>query len=233
MTWVKICGITSLEDALIAVEAGADAVGFVFYEKSPRKIDPDRAREIATALPASVEKVGVFVLGDSDQAPRIAKQSGLTSLQLHVEPSVPHPSSEDNRLRAFCTGQSTKFYLALPAAWFTGDGPVTANLSSFMERRADRPYDTILLDSGTPDQPGGTGKTFDWNRMAPLFDKMSAGVNVIVAGGLNADNVSVAIRILKPWGVDVASGVEAAPGKKDAKKVHAFVDAVRKAEEKN
>ena len=230
MTWTKICGITNLEDALTAVDAGADALGFVFYENSPRKIDPEAARRIVAELPSNVEKIGVFVLQDSGTASQIAEHAGLTSLQIHVRSTLRTQPSQDRELAAVCSERRRKFYLAMPAAWFLADGPVTANLSSFIEKRPERPFDSILLDSGTPEQPGGTGKTFDWAKAAPLFEKMSEGVNVIVAGGLTPANVAEAIRILTPWGVDVASGVEASPGKKDPEKVRAFITAVRESE---
>ncbi len=230
MTWIKICGITNLEDALTAVDAGADALGFIFYEKSRRKIDPEAARRIVAELPPKVEKVGVFVLQGSQSASQIAEQVGLTSLQIHVQLPLPDQPSQDRELGAVSAARPHKFYLAMPAAWFLGDGPAAANLSSFVERKPERPFDRILLDSGTPEQPGGTGKAFDWEKAAARFEEMSAGINVIVAGGLNSGNVSEAIRVLKPWGVDVASGVEASPGKKDPEKVRAFVRAVRETE---
>jgi phosphoribosylanthranilate isomerase len=227
MTWIKICGITNLEDALTAVDAGADALGFVFYEKSPRKINPDTAREIIAKLPENIEKIGVFVLQSSDPSSQIVE--GLTSLQIHVRSPLGVEPNQGRELVVAVAAKPRKFYLAMPAAWFLGEGPVTANLS-FIEKRPERPFDRILLDSGTPEQPGGTGKTFDWEKAAPRFEEMSGGINVIVAGGLNPANVSDAIRILKPWGVDVASGVEASPGKKDPEKVRAFVRTVRETE---
>jgi phosphoribosylanthranilate isomerase len=230
MTWIKICGITNLEDALMAVEAGADALGFVFYEKSPRKIDSETARRIVAELPLNVEKIGVFVLQDSEPASQIAE--GLTSLQIHVRLPLGEPN-QGRELVAVAAAKPRKYYLAMPAAWFLGEGPVTANLSSLVEKRPERPFDRILLDSGTPEQPGGTGKTFDWEKAAPRFEQISEGLNVIVAGGLNPANVAQAIRILRPWGVDVSSGVEASPGKKDPEKVHAFVRAVRESEKVN
>jgi phosphoribosylanthranilate isomerase len=230
MTWIKICGITNLEDAKIAVDAGADALGFIFYDKSPRKTDPETTRRIVADLPAQVEKVGVFVLQDSESAAQIAEHAGLTSLQIHVRLPLRLEPNQNRELGAVAAARPQKFYLAMPAAWFLGEGPVTANLSSLIEKRPERPFDTILLDSGTPDQPGGTGKTFDWEKAAPRFEQMSRGINVIVAGGLDPANVSDAIRILKPWGVDVASGVEARPGKKDPEKVRDFVRAVREIE---
>jgi phosphoribosylanthranilate isomerase len=236
MTWIKICGITNLEDALTAVDAGADALGFVFYAKSPRQIDPAKAGEIVAALPASVEKVGVFVLHESNKAVQIAEQTGLTSLQLHLQPHAPAPPSQDSGLRAVSSGRSRngqpmKMYLSVPAAWLLGDGRAAANLAAFIENQPERPFDAIFLDSGTPEQPGGTGEPFDWQQAAPLFEKMGTGVHVVAAGGLTPANVAVAIGILKPWGVDVSSGVEAGPGKKNPEKIQAFVGAVRRADQ--
>lgn len=227
MTWIKICGITNLEDALMAVEAGADALGFVFYEKSPRNIDAEAVREIVSTLPERVEKVGVFVYQDSEGAVRIAEQAGLTGLQIHLHQHLSPQSGRNGELVAVSTHHPRKLYLAMPASWFLTDGPMMANLATFVERRPERTFDTILLDSETPERPGGTGTTFDWQRAAPVFDQMSRSVEVVAAGGLTPDNVAEAIRVLKPWGVDVSSGVEARPGKKDPEKVRAFIAAVR------
>lgn len=228
MTWIKICGITNLEDAQTAVDAGADALGFIFHKKSPRRVDLEKVRDIVAALPATVEKIGVFAFEDSEKAQQIAKQAGLTGLQIHLEA---RPSGEQPQDRLGRFGRN--FYPAMPAAWFLGDGAVDPGLASFVEARPGRPFNTILLDSGTPEQPGGTGKTFDWTRTASVIDRMSTGLNIIVAGGLGPGNVSKAIRILKPWGVDVSSGVEQTPGKKDSHKVRAFVEAVRQPDKKN
>jgi phosphoribosylanthranilate isomerase len=230
MTWVKICGITNLEDALTAVEAGADALGFVFYEKSPRKTNSEEARKIVSQLPSNVEKIGVFVLQDSEPAWQIAEQVGLTGLQIHVLASQNSQPGKTRELDAVCPPRAQNFYPALPAAWLLGNGSVSLNLASFIEKKAERSYDRILLDSGTPEQPGGTGKRFDWVQSASAFKQVSREINVIVAGGLTPGNVAEAIRIMEPWGVDVASGVEASPGKKDPEKVRAFVKAVREAE---
>jgi phosphoribosylanthranilate isomerase len=228
MTWIKICGITNLEDAQTAVDAGADALGFIFHEISSRRVDLEKVRDIVAALPPTVEKIGVFAFEDSEKAQQIAKQAGLTGLQIHLEP---HPSGELRQASAECA--AVNFYPAMPAAWFLGDGAVDPGLASFVEARPGRPFNTILLDSGTPEQPGGTGNTFDWTRTASVIENLSTGLNIIVAGGLGPGNVTEAIRILKPWGVDVSSGVEETPGKKDPHKVRAFVEAVRQADKKN
>jgi phosphoribosylanthranilate isomerase len=230
MTWIKICGTTNLEDALTAVEAGADALGFVFYEKSPRKIDPEAAREIVAELPARVEKVGVFVSETAGDWSEIAELCGLTAAQVHLQTHSLAQLGQDAGLSAVCSSPPQKIYLALPAAWLLDQDLARADLSSFIARSPERPFGTIFLDSGTARQPGGTGRAFDWARARTLVDEMSKGVNVVIAGGLNPGNVTEAIHLLKPWGVDVASGVETSPGKKDPEKIRAFVAAVRTAE---
>jgi len=218
MTWVKICGIRNLADARIAVEAGADALGFVFYPRSPRYVDPAAARRIVDALPASIEKIGVFV----DQAPQsladIARQVGLTGVQLHLEPSRirQEPSS-------LIPLNGVKQYVALR---------VHGLLRSESLLPLASPLDGIFLDSGTLLEPGGTGKAFDWEQSRSLVARMKKMANVVVAGGLTPTNVRTAMRILEPWGVDVASGVEARPGKKDPEKVRAFLEAVRDTDRK-
>jgi phosphoribosylanthranilate isomerase len=219
MTWIKICGITSLEDALAAAEAGANALGFVFYKQSPRNIDPEKAREIVAQLPQDVEKVGVFVDQSAERIGEVARCAELTAVQLHIGSSFAehghHAWSFGNR----------KIYLALPAAQFLDAGTQWGG-----SNQRSSAISAIFLDSGTSEQPGGTGMAFDWQKAALLVEAMSKTANVVVAGGLNPLNVAGAIRILKPWGVDVASGVEATPGKKDPKKVQAFIAAVRRSE---
>jgi len=221
MTWVKICGITSAEDAETAVDAGADAVGFVFYDRSPRKVGIDRVREITRRMPPNVETVGVFVDTSPSVMIDIARAAGLKGIQLHsthfLLPQPANTQEPKDGLTAHCA-EGLNMYFVLPAEGFTWES------SGF---RA--PFG-VFLDSGTPDQPGGTGKTFDWKQTASLVAEMSKDVNVVVAGGLNPDNVATAIDVLHPWGVDVSSGVEASPGKKDPEKVHAFVRAVREAD---
>ena len=232
MTWVKICGITNLEDALIAVEAGADAIGFVFYRKSPRHVDPEDAARISEKLPAGLERVGVIVPRSMDEISFIARTARVSALQLHLSMMAPLMGSESAShaygMQAFAPAD--KLFLALPAA-------------PFLERKSSPDFgalrggalpkgifDTVFLDSGTPGQPGGTGRAFDWNSALPLVKDMNEQVNVVLAGGLTPENVAQAMGILHPWGVDVSSGVEASPGKKDPEKVRAFVRAVREAD---
>jgi phosphoribosylanthranilate isomerase len=216
MTWIKICGITNLEDALLAADAGADAVGFVFYPQSPRYVAPEKVREIVAQLPAEVEKVGVFVDKSLEYIAQVADRSELTALQLHLGSSFAPQAQQDWRFG------NRRIYLALPAAQFLDAG---AQWGGSNQRSSA--IHAIFLDSGTSEQPGGTGKAFDWQKAALLVEAMTKTTNVVVAGGLNPLNVAEAIRILKPWGVDVASGVEASPGKKNPGKVRAFIAAVR------
>ena len=241
MTWVKICGITNLEDALIAVEAGADALGFVFYEKSPLNIDPVVALEIVTRLPEQTEKVGVFVNGAGFQPVDIAREVGLTAIQntLGVDDFAETASQMVVALGGFA--RPPKLFLAFPASWIQNKVEQIDNLRArFAHLRRDSAngysryegcFDTFFVDSSTHDVPGGTGKTFAWRKAHDFAEKIAqSGMKLVIAGGLNARNVSRPIRILRPWGVDVSSGVEAKPGKKDPEKVRAFIKAVREAD---
>jgi phosphoribosylanthranilate isomerase len=245
MTWVKICGMTNLEDALTAVEAGADAVGFVFYEKSPRKISVEAAREIVGKLPEGVEKIGVFV-GVKANSLKVLLDVGLNGMQIY--PPAEGREESGGSFVAVGAGRipdhvrNARFLTALPMNLVGEDreeirelGSDFATLGGYRPRRAtpfgDPEKFAFLLDSGDLRQPGGTGKKFDWNKAVPIAEGMrEGGVKLVVAGGLTAENVVEAIGILKPWGVDVASGVEARPGKKDPEKVRAFVKAVRGAD---
>ena len=235
MTWVKICGMTNLEDALVAVDAGADAVGFVFYEKSPRCVTVETAREICAKLPESVEKVGVFVGSDGDPL-RVIWNAGLTGTQTYLF---------SGKSPAKATGAAAfpprfRSLLALPVNLIGQDrdgferaASAFVNLGKNIPVPVSRLPNAFVLDSGNLQQPGGTGESFDWKKAASVAEGMrKSGLNVVVAGGLTPLNVSEAIDVLHPWGVDVASGVEARPGKKDPEKVRAFVKAVREADRK-
>jgi phosphoribosylanthranilate isomerase len=225
MTWIKICGITSLEDAVIAVDAGADAVGFVFYEKSPRKVDLEVVREIVARLPERIEKVGVFVDKTFEFTEEVAESTGLTAIQLHPDLSTTKTLRPPEL-------SYLKRYLAIPARCFLNELEKFESFTmSMRNQESGNWFGTIFLDSGTSRQPGGTGSAFDWQEGRHIAEAIRAsGFDLVVAGGLTPDNVTEAMRILKPWGVDVSSGVEASPGKKDPKKVRAFINAVRQAE---
>ena len=222
MTWVKICGTTNLEDALTAIDAGTEALGFVFYEKSPRKIDVEAAREIVSQLPGNVEKVGVFVNELPERVARTADEVGLTAVQLHGDEHGNSSSQVSNGPR--------KLFVAIPVSLLSqaGKGNKSAGLTWFSAR--PEACSAIFLDSGSTEQRGGTGKTFDWEDARPWVSRLSQKFRIVVAGGLTPTNVADAMRLLHPWGVDVASGVELKPGKKDPEKVRAFVQAVRRAE---
>jgi len=239
MTWVKICGMTNLEDALLAVEAGADAVGFVFYEKSPRNVSVETAREIVRNLPESVEKVGGFV-----EPIRVMMDAGLTGTQSYI--STEGLAGSHGHIKAIglaCLPPRFRSLIAFPMSFFGEDvrqvERMAADLAASRKKLPEDAsipegfLDTFLLDSGNLRQPGGTGHAFDWRRAQGLAEGMGkSGVKLVVAGGLTPENVGEAIGILAPWGVDVASGVEARPGKKDPAKVRAFVRAVREADRK-
>jgi phosphoribosylanthranilate isomerase len=222
MTWVKICGMTNLEDALTAVEAGADAVGFVFYEKSPRNISVEAAREIAGKLPESVEKVGVFVDLESEQIREIVLAVGLSAVQLHGRESM--DMWQDLRPLRECVGASKLIPMVHGNTLKDGGFLIS-------EQFRDQIF-AILLDSRSEGTTGGTGTTFNWGAVRDMVQAMSLVVPVIVAGGLTPANVPEAMRLFQPFGLDVASGVEAKPGKKDPEKVRAFVKAVREIDRK-
>jgi phosphoribosylanthranilate isomerase len=216
MTWIKICGTTSLEDALTSVDAGADALGFVFYEKSPRQMEPEAVREIVKKLPPGMETVGVFVSESVEESSLIAEYCGLTAVQVY-----------ESRDRGITVGSkpACQLFVATPARLLVDDP------SRFNSRQGDRQWiDALFVDSGTAQLPGGTGAPFDWPETVPAIEAIRNRFNIVIAGGLNSSNVTRAIRILKPWGVDVVSGVEASPGKKDPEEIRAFITRVREFE---
>jgi phosphoribosylanthranilate isomerase len=199
---VKICGTTSLKDAFLAVESGADAIGFIFYKMSPRNISQKEAKEIILQLPPFIETVGVFVNETSDKINRIAEQCKLNSIQLHGEESP-----------ALCRRVKRKV------------------IKAFRVKNADSlksiaSYDVsgFLLDSYNDGSKGGSGQVFDWN----LALRVKKQGPVILAGGLNPYNVFTAIHRVKPYGVDVCSGVEKSPGIKDHEKIREFIKSVRR-----
>jgi phosphoribosylanthranilate isomerase len=201
---VKICGITSVEDGLTAAAAGADALGFVFYPRSPRAVAVEQARAIASALPPFVARVGVFVHASRDEVRTTAQQVGLDALQLYGD-----EAPED----------------------FAGFGRRVIKVLRVGERieadevaRQARVGCAILLDTASAVALGGTGQAFDW----ALIREVRASIPyLILAGGLSVENVGAAIRAVRPDAVDVSSGVERRPGRKDAEKVRAFIAAAK------
>jgi phosphoribosylanthranilate isomerase len=218
--WIKICANTNLEDARLAVELGADAVGFVFAE-SKRRVNAEQVGAITRELPTSVEQVGVFTITDADEILRAAKMAGLTAVQLHSE--------FDPKLVEMIeagSGGTVRVFQVIDVAEDT-DG---LELGTKLTEALLHPYiEAALLDASHGGTSGGTGKTFNWDGTAEIVRQVTAetGGKVIVAGGLRAENVGEAINAFLPWGVDVASGVEAVPGKKDAAKLREFIAAAR------
>ena len=210
MTCVKICGITNTEDALAAAQAGADFLGFNFYSPSARYVTPERVCCIIEAVRGAsfaVQFVGVFVDQKPGTVRQIVARCGLDYAQLHgSEPPEMVTALMDGGLRVI------KAFLV-------------SNETSLAEMERYRAM-AHLLDAYVPGQPGGTGHTFDW-RLAVQAGEYGP---VILAGGLTPDNVAQAVRTVRPWGVDVASGIEAAPGCKDHDKLRRFIAAVRNCE---
>jgi phosphoribosylanthranilate isomerase len=213
--WVKICGNTSLEDAWLAAEAGADAVGFVFAA-SPRRVTAEQVASITPRLPDALEKIGVFVDTAPDEIEVIVRRSGLSGVQLHADGGAELPSQLRKRL-----GQGLRILRVIHFG--AGAAEQAAALAQ------DKNIDAVLVDSRTATAAGGTGIAFDWNLAAKSIFGTASAQRYIAAGGLTPDNVADAIARLNPWGVDVASGVEAAPGRKDPDKVRIFVAKARAA----
>jgi len=197
---VKICGITNWTDARRAVEAGADFLGFNFYAHSPRYITPAKARGIVRRLPKGISSVGVFVDESEDKILDIARMVGLDRLQLHGDES---PSMVKRLGRTFPVIKALRVRKSFR----------TSQLVPFKHAEA------FLLDGFDANQRGGTGKKFDW-RLAP---KANGRARIFLAGGITPENVGEAIRIARPYAIDVCSGVEAKPGKKDPKRMKALM----------
>jgi len=202
---VKVCGITNAEDALAAVEAGADALGFIFYEKSPRYVVPGVVANIIAELPPLVTPVGVFVNEGLATVRSIMDTCGLAMAQLHGDENV-----------SYCRELARP---AMKALRLRDRGSLLA-LAEYQGRGGVRGF---VLDAFSELSYGGTGQITDWG----LAAEVAKSTPILLAGGLTLDNVTEAIRTVRPYGVDVSSGVESAPGKKDHAKMRAFVDAVR------
>jgi len=202
---VKVCGITNAEDALAAVEAGADALGFIFYEKSPRYVVPAVAANIIAELPPLVTPVGVFVNEGLATVRSIMETCRLAMAQLHGDENV-----------SYCRELARP---AMKALRLKDRGSLLA-LAEYQGRGGVRGF---VLDTFSELAYGGTGQITDWGLAADV----AKSTPILLAGGLTPENVTEAIRIVRPYGVDVSSGVESAPGKKDHAKMRAFVDAVR------
>ncbi|WP_044874986.1 phosphoribosylanthranilate isomerase [Pseudomonas sp. LFM046] len=199
---IKICGITRIEDALAAVAAGADAIGLVFYAKSPRAVTPAQAKAIVAALPPFVTSVGLFVDMPRDELKQVLSEVPLDLLQFHGD-----EGPED------CAGHGRPYIKALRVK--PGDD-VAAAISRYPDAAG------ILLDTYVPGTPGGTGEAFDWS-LVPR----NAAKPLVLAGGLTPENVGEAVRQVRPYAVDVSGGVEASKGIKDAEKIQSFIRRAR------
>ena len=209
MTLVKVCGITNTEDALASVEAGAHALGFNFYRRSPRYVDPARVREIVERLPTEILCVGVFVNEECEAVARIVEESSVGAAQLHGDESP-----------AYCDALSG---LRLIKALRVGDEFTPEQASGYG-------VEAILLDSFSASARGGTGRTFDWSLARRTREVVP---RLYLAGGLTPENVAEAISSVAPYAVDVCSGVESRPGVKNPARVREFFAAVRRASNKS
>lgn len=208
MTKVKICGITNLPDALLSVKLGADALGFNFYERSPRHITLTAAKEIIDHIPRGPLKVGVFVNERTDIVAQYARDAGLDAAQLHGDEDQLYierlkRATSSKVIKAFRV--NSEFDRAFVAA-FDVDG--------------------VLLDTYSAETYGGTGSSFDWDTARSIKELVW---ELYLAGGLTPENVAVAVATVRPYGVDVASGVESSPGHKDPRKLEAFIENAKKA----
>jgi phosphoribosylanthranilate isomerase len=219
--WIKICANTNLDDAQLAAELGADAVGFVFAP-SARRVTSAEVAKITPHLPTSVERVGVFHALDAYEIARAAHEAGLTAVQLHsgVDFALLH------RLHKLFAGQVS---LIQTVHWEVGtEGGSAAIVNAELRSiAADGLVDHVLIDSKVGAAIGGTGVSFDWDEARTIFEEAAPELKLIVAGGLRPENVSEAIQGLNPWGVDVASGVEDVPGRKSPEKLAAFIKKAR------
>ena len=216
--WIKICGTTSLADAVLAAEAGADAVGFVFAP-SPRRISSAQVADIVPKLPQALEKIGVFTDAAFEEIAWAVDSCGLTGVQLHFDAEA--------ELTAQLRGRFGQALRILRVMRFAVDAPGAA--PTLIE---DPNADAVLVDSCSKTGAGGTGISYDWDLAAEIVFRRGTGRKFIAAGGLNAASVAEAIARLRPWGVDVASGVESEPGRKSAAGVRDFIANARAAARK-
>ena len=201
MTRIKICGITNLKDALLASELGADALGFIFYPESKRYIAPEAASEIISSLPPYLTTVGVFVNESVDGINSVRDKTGISLVQLHGDEAP-----------GFCTGLPFKAVKVIRVK-----GP------SDIERVELYPQEAILFDKYSDAEYGGTGESFSWD----LISGLKTNKKIILSGGLTPENVGEAVKQVSPYAVDVSTGVEDSPGKKNEDKMRKFIQAVR------
>jgi phosphoribosylanthranilate isomerase len=221
--WIKICANTNLDDAQLAAELGADAVGFVFAP-SVRQVTAAQVAQITPHLPDSAERIGVFPALEAQEIAEAADEAGLNAVQLHGGVNLA-------LLRQLHTIFDGRVKLIQTVHWNVGvDGAsATTVAQQLSEIAAEGLADRVLIDSKVGSATGGTGISFDWNAARATLAEAGAGLKLIVAGGLHQESVADAILRLNPWGVDVASGVEEVPGRKSPEKLSAFIRAARNA----
>jgi phosphoribosylanthranilate isomerase len=219
--WIKICANTNLDDAQLAAELGADAVGFVFAP-SPRQVTPAEVARITPHLPEGLECVGVFHSHEAEQIAAIAQECGLTTVQLHGGVSF-------ELLRQLDEIFNGQVKLIQTVQWQVDADAANAAVIAGQLRQidADGIAARVLIDTKVGADLGGTGVSFNWDAAHATLAEAGAGLKLIIAGGLRAENVDDAVRRLNPWGVDVASGVEQSPGRKSPEKLAAFIRAAR------
>jgi phosphoribosylanthranilate isomerase len=215
---IKICGVTNIDDARAAAASGAEALGLNFYRSSKRFISTEIARQIVAEVGAQTQPVGVFANASADETCDICRASAINFVQLHGEKRPP---------RSELVFKLRDPMVSVVRAHSFGVGGMDAVYEDMFDANGTA-ADAILVDAAVSGMYGGTGQTIDWNRLVNFEDSIGK-MPLILAGGLTPENVAEAIRIVRPHGVDVASGVESSPGKKDAAKVRDFVIAAREA----
>ena len=222
--WVKICANTCLEDAKAAADLGADALGFVFAE-SKRRVTAEQVAAIAPHLPSGVERVGVFAGHSAEEIAAAVRLAGLSAVQLHGGFDAEFTGRLREQLSAGTRIIETISWSVEQAGQAERVGSELARIVARTPNEEGPPW--VLVDAQVGRASGGLGVSFDWNEARGVFTEFAPGVRLVLAGGLRPDTVGEAIRILKPWGVDVASGVEAQPGRKDLVKVKEFLRVAR------
>ena len=212
MTKIKICGITRLQDALYAAHAGADALGFNFSRMSPRLIAPEMAKEIIDKLPPFVQSAGIFVEHSPEEINAICRLCNLQIAQLHSDRYSPEQA------RSITAAKVIRVFRP-------EDNFAVEEVFEFASKSG---INSFLFDAYRPDMAGGTGESIGVSLATRIFNQIRSSCYAVLAGGLNADNISEAIRRVQPYGVDTASGVESEPGIKDPEKIASFIRAVRK-----
>ena len=200
-TKIKICGITNMEDAQVAADFGADALGFIFYKESKRYVDPQVAMSIISSLPPFITTVGVFVNQELDEISQIKETTGIQVVQLHGD-------------------ETPEFVSSIP---FNAIKAIRVKDKSDLDKVAQYAGQAILFDTYSDKEYGGTGESFDWS----ILNDMSSTKKIVLSGGLNPENILEAVKIVGPYAVDVSSGVEDKPGKKDHTKIKRFIEAIK------